>query len=365
VVRHPGSLDRSDAVPRSDLDPRSDAVPRSDLDPRSDAVPPSDLDPRSDAVPPSDAAPRSDPALRSDLERLVRAIEVGSAAAGPRADAPAALRTGWPGLDRALGVGAGEPAEEAAGLALGVLHEWVGLDVEGDWTPPLLLLAHLARRALEERLGAGGRRATARVLWIGRRVWPYPRALLLDAALREVGGRGAGARRAGELELLLALEPRGTRPGDGRGDERGDGRDDAGSPLFARSLFVDPTDDASRLWAIDAALRCASSAAVVADGSGFGMAASRRLQLAARAGGALALVARPPGERGEPSVATTRWEVRSAACAQASAGDGGGACGVEPAEGWLARWRLRLLRCKGVQRRSRSPGVHGCSASRR
>ncbi len=155
-----------------------------------------------------------------------------------------------------------DPGWEGPSLARGMIHEWfVGGLIESsrnDW-PPLGILAHLAARALEGEPGVGGR-----VLWIGRRCWPYPPA-------------------------LAAFSP----------------------VLLRRSVFVEAphTPPAARVWAIDAALRCPAITAVVADGSGLDIAATRRLQLAAHAGRALALIARPFREIQELSTAATRWVV--------------------------------------------------------
>jgi protein ImuA len=143
-----------------------------------------------------------------------------------------------------------------------------------SWTPPLGILLHLALRSLESASGC--------LAWIGRRCWPYPHVL--------------------------------------------------SSAGLQRSIFVDPPDGASRLWTIDLAARCPGVAAVVADGSGLDMAATRRLQLAAEAGSALVLCARPPNEVDRLSAAATRWRVRCA-----------------PAPGKAPRWIVELLRCKGVQ----------------
>jgi hypothetical protein len=162
------------------------------------------------------------------------------------------------------------------GLRAGALHEWCG--VGGDrrgfaaWVPPLLMLGHLARRA--------GREWS---VWIGRRVWLHG-----HAACAALGGP-------------------------------------------ARSLWVDAPDAGARLWAIEAALRC-PGVVVIADGSGFDSAASRRLQLAAGSCGAFGVLARPAGELAEISFAATRWTV-----APASGGD------LAP------RWMLTLVRCKGVR----------------
>ncbi|MCC6952134.1 MAG: hypothetical protein IT433_11915 [Phycisphaerales bacterium] len=182
----------------------------------------------------------------------------------------AAVRTGWVEVDAALPEG---------GLRAGALHEWCGVGgVGGDrrafatWVPPLLMLAHLARRA--------GR---AWSVWIGRRVWLHG-----HAACAALGGP-------------------------------------------ERSLWVDAPDAGSRLWAIEAALRC-PGVVVIADGSGFDSAASRRLQLAAASCGALGVLARPAAELAEISFASTRWAVSPA-----------------PGGGLAPRWMLTLVRCKGVR----------------
>jgi len=143
------------------------------------------------------------------------------------------------------------------------------------------IFIHLAGGAFDEGSGKA-------VVWIGRRCWPNPHAMI----------------RARERTLLQ------------------------------RSLLVDPPDGAGRLWAIDLALRSPAVAAVIADGSGLDMPQSRRLQLAAEAGAALALIARPSAERHQLSAATTRWLVQPAPVAAPLRNP---------------RWTVELLRCKGMQ----------------
>ncbi len=149
-------------------------------------------------------------------------------------------------------------------LRLGALHEWFGV-AEGagrEWTPPLCVLSDIARRSLDVR-GVG------QIVWIGRDVWPHAR--FIDAC-----------------------------PG-----------------VLAASVFIDPPDNASRLWTIDTALRCASPMLVIADGCGLTLAHTRRLQLAAGSaagdgatdGQGLCVLARPPWEASGLSAATTRWRV--------------------------------------------------------
>ncbi|MFG0276296.1 MAG: hypothetical protein ACF8QF_14700, partial [Phycisphaerales bacterium] len=107
--------------------------------------------------------------------------------------------------------------------------------------------------------------------------------------------------------------------------------------LLARSVFVDVAGDSERVWATDLALRCSGAQAVVADGGGLSMSASRRLQLAAEAGNALGLLARPAREAGAISAARTRWLVRPAPVGEnAMERDGPG-------------WAIELLRCKGMR----------------
>lgn len=218
--------------------------------------------------------------------------------------------TGWPGVD-ALG-----------GLSRGVIHEWFGVgelatgsesaiaSARSATAPPLRLLAWIAERAC----AAEGREARRWVCWIGASVWPYPRSLIPDPL--------------GDASEMLPSPESSAR---------------GASPLLESSLFVDPPDEGARLWAIDLAVRCPALAAVVADGRGLGMAASRRLQLAVERGlddtsgpgrgrgrGPLVLLARPPAERTVPSVAGTRWL-------------------VERAAGLVPRWSVELLRWKAAR----------------
>lgn len=102
------------------------------------------------------------------------------------------------------------------------------------------------------------------------------------------------------------------------------------------------------LWAMEEALRCpAVGGALLAASPGraagegrLDLTATRRLQLAAEAGGAFGLLLRPDAglsgaeSRAEPSAAATRWRVGSLPAGAAGGLD-------EP------RWRLELLRAKG------------------
>ena len=159
---------------------------------------------------------------------------------------------------------------------------------EKDWLAPLTLLASLALSAV-----ANNPQPERFVAWIGKRCWPTPH--LLEQAARITGAKG--------------------RAWDWR----------------SRCLFLDPVSAADRLWAIAQTARASSLAAVVADGSGFNFAATRRLQLAAKEGDALCLLARPSRELGKASAANTRWRVMPAALKPKSI------C-----------WTLELLRAHGL-----------------
>jgi len=185
-------------------------------------------------------------------------------------------------------------------LMPGAIHEWFGTaDPNRPWTPPLCLLAHLAHQA-SARAQAAGR--VGKVLWLGRCVWPYM-WMFQGAGVR---GPESGVRS----------------PGFG---VRGPGSEVRGQ------LFADPVDASGRLWAIDLALRSGAVAAVVADGSGLDMTATRRLQLAAEAGQSIGLLARPPDELGQLSAAATRWQVSALR-----------------SETTRPRWKVKLLRWKGA-----------------
>ena len=229
-----------------------------------------------------------DPRVLQRLQEQVRALERGSR---PSLDAQTNER---PGL---CPLGTTGPV-----LEWGAVHEWFGS--EEPWVPPMGIFVHLARQAVLKAPvpAASGRSHNApgdpprAIVWVGRRVWPYPRGLLPPAP---APGRSAP----------------GSSPG--------------GSILLQHSVFLDCPEGSTRLWAMDLALRNPSVALVAADGSGLSMAATRRLQLAAEAGGSIVLLARPPGERARRSAATTRWEVRS-----------------ELSPDQAPRWTARLLRCK-------------------
>lgn len=260
--------------------------------------------------------------------------------------------TGWAGADEVL----------RGGLSPGALHEWFGVGAEQQarhggcpWTPPLYLAIHLAWQAIEslaesraapglsEPSGPSGPTEIGRVLWIGREIWPYPRALVRDFGVRvsESPGPVPSGEALHGAYLELVHWP-------GRAPDGSPGSVPVGARfLLEHSLLVDAAPAQRRLWAVDAALRCPSVAVVVADGSGFDMAATRRLQLAAATGQGLGLLLRPPWEAKSLSAATTRWRVSRSAPVDGAA---------------RPRWWLELSRSKGLSTHGPTgPGPTGMS----
>ena len=96
---------------------------------------------------------------------------------------------------------------------------------------------------------------------------------------------------------------------------------------------------ADMLWAMEEALRCRALAGVVAEAEAIGLAAGRRLMLAAEGTGVLGLVLSRGGGKGRGgvgvSVAVSRWRITSVP------GLDGGRGGAE------ASWRVQMLHCRG------------------
>jgi protein ImuA len=128
-------------------------------------------------------------------------------------------------------------------------------------------------------------RASQYHVWIGRRAWSMPTAL----------------HRTGKL-----------------GD----------------ALLIDVDSTAERAWAAELCVRCSAVAAVVADGRGFDLTMTRRLQLAARGRDCRLVVLRPAGEGGS-SAAGSRWRVSPTPAVAANG------LSRHP------RWSVELLRSKG------------------
>ena len=108
--------------------------------------------------------------------------------------------------------------------------------------------------------------------------------------------------------------------------------------LSAAALIVVSARGATALWAMEEALRAPAAGAVVAEIEALNLTASRRLQLAAEAGGAGGLLLRggtAPAASAPPLATTacvTRWRVAPLPSAPFTA---------------AARWQLTLERCRG------------------
>ena len=204
------------------------------------------------------------------------------------------------GDDRAGGI--------AFDFALGVVHEWITAETthsnRTQWLAPHGVLLALAWHMLRADDAAHGSATHSRVIvWIGRRVWPSPRA-------------------------MIAV--------------------DGSRALLARSIFVDPSADRSRsalanhMWAVQQSLACDEVMTVIWDASGCDLTATRRMQLAAarekERPPVLALAVRPWCERTTLTCAATRWSVTPHVCE----------CTSDTAPDRSPHWRAELLRARGA-----------------
>ncbi len=227
------------------------------------------------------------------LRRTIQGIEEAGSRNRPR------LPLGVPGIDRALPGG---------GLRLGGIHEVVGDESATGFCAALLARATLAggppcgpdpgsgtTRGARD-LPRGGHRGGT-LLWLARDDDLYPPGLVRY---------GIGP---GQLLVVSGL----------RRQE-------------------------DMLWAMEEALRCRAVRGVVAEGGGMagrggvGLAAGRRLMLAAEGTGVLGLVlSRRAGKRrrGGVGVAVSRWRVSAVPGGQEGSG------------GPETRWRVELLHCRG------------------
>lgn len=95
-----------------------------------------------------------------------------------------------------------------------------------------------------------------------------------------------------------------------------------------RLILADAPSGPNLLWALEEALKSRALAVVIAQGADPDLTATRRLQLAAEAGGSLGLLIR---QGGGSSAALTRWQIDPAPSSETGA----------------LRWRLDLIRCRG------------------
>ena len=224
------------------------------------------------------------------------------------------------------------------------------VDTPAAGTKPLALDALRDQVAQLERTGAiaGSRHGKQRPVTLGMpdldRHLPW--GGLPRAALHEVAGEGAdreqGAAAAGFAALWLArLQESGPVLWIVRAGNR------AAIDLHAHGLHQQRFDpkrlilvaakrDDEALWAMEEGLKAKSLGAVLGEIEKLDLTASRRLQLAAEAGGVTAFVLRrwrvmerATRDAAQPIAAVTRWRVTSL-----------------PAENDLC-WRIELTRCRG------------------
>ncbi|BAM04227.1 hypothetical protein [Phycisphaera mikurensis] len=225
----------------------------------------------------------------------------------------AALREKIRDTEEDLDRGAGDAAGGSSARG-GHLEEWASADFRGDQPPAGVLWSRVTAAR------AAGSRERKLIVWVGDWCWLNPRAV------------------------------------DGTPDDW---------------LWLKTARQADRVWAVELCCRNPAVSVVVADGRGLPMAATRRLQLAARAGGVRVLLARTPEELAMPSAAPVRGIVGGRVDEEEDAGwprrlhagpdtDPTAACAV--AEGRAGdphasprrvpsppRWNARLLRRKGLR----------------
>lgn len=198
----------------------------------------------------------------------------------------------------------------------GMVHEWFAYD-----GPPVGILGQLVR----------GRRLWSNFSAFTDR-WPNGYGVAGSKNGQAPSGGGGGGDRGLIVWIGRACWPYQSRAGD--------------NTAAGNGLFVDPRCDADRLWAIELCARSPAVAAVVADGRGLDMPATRRLQLAARDGDACLLLARPARELKKLSAAAVRWFVQPV-----------------PSPTCHPRWSVELLRCKGLRSIDPLPSTGALRAS--
>jgi protein ImuA len=157
--------------------------------------------------------------------------------------------------------------------------------------------------------------------------------------LHEIAAAYGDAAKIGFATSLIRRRPgpvlwcRSRRTALEAGDPYGPGIARLGLPPD-RLILVEAAKPAELLWAMEECARTKGLAAVVSDGVSPDLTASRRLQLAAEAGGGLVLLL-ATGRQSAPSTALTRWFIGSAP-SQPEADGPGRPC-----------WKIELWRCRG------------------
>lgn len=190
---------------------------------------------------------------------------------------------------------------------------------------PLSLLAALSGSALAVRGKTRGKTTNRKtqgsiILWIGRESWPTPFALtsaIYSTVIAPLSAKGF-LREPKEREAWVLN-------------------------LLEQNIFLDPPDNAARLWAIETALRSESVILVVSTLQQLSLRVGRRLVFAARHGGGIGFLVRPPQELRAPSASLSKWLVAPDTASHATC-----VATANTARSALAPcWHLTLLKYKG------------------
>ena len=226
-------------------------------------------------------------------------------------------------------------------------------------------LADLRARIRALELGEASVAAPVAALGIAAIDDALPGGGLARGALHEIEVAGGAGREAalgaasGFAAVLLARFAAGRGSGAARGSGAGRGSGAAHRPVLwcqrridlyapglaafgldpARLIVVRAPASRQVLWVLEEALRGRRLAAVLGEVDGIDLAASRRLQLAARAGTPCLLLRRSPAPG--ISAAVTRWRVGPAP------GDAVQSGHALPHNLGASRWRVELVRCRG------------------
>lgn len=158
--------------------------------------------------------------------------------------------------------------DQAISLSTGQVHEWALEDSfssqgKNFWYPPLQIISHL----VGSYISTDKNLLTGVVAWVGKKCWPSPQTLNLTFPSDKIW------------------------------------------PWKKHFLFLTPSNKEERLWSIIQLLRSSAVLAVIADGSGFNLTATRRLQLACEERVPLLFLMRPPWELKLPSSGRTKWSL--------------------------------------------------------
>lgn len=168
-----------------------------------------------------------------------------------------------------FGITAIDSSLPCKGLQRAALHEFFYNDPLEPYAVASTIPALLAYNSHASRISLAHRSTLPRILWIGKRSWPSPPALAALSSLHNSHSQS----------------------------------------LFEHSIFIDPQNDTTTLWAIDLALRSCAVDLVVAACPSISRTTTQRLSLAAQKYGTTALLLRTYNSHTTPSCAASRWIV--------------------------------------------------------